>query len=246
MNSGIGSNRALSESRPRRTGELLIVFVKAPVLGAVKTRLQPHLTPQQSLELYRAMTEDVIERLCQDATFDLAIFHTPPGAEAAIRAWLRGDFVYRPQHGDDLGARMSNAFAWAFGAGYRKSLLVGSDIPTLDREGIDAAFAALDSHDLVLGPSEDGGYYLIGMKRHLPILFREMAWSTQTVGSETLARAREAGITFQQLGCKSDVDTFPQVVALWQRLRTCPGPSRLPRTFAWLSDFFSSVSQEKR
>jgi rSAM/selenodomain-associated transferase 1 len=194
----------------------LLVFVKAPRPGGVKTRLAGALGPELAARLYRAMAERVVQRTAGEDDARV-FFYSPADAGAEVEAWLGGLAV--PQARGDLGARMAAAFQWAFDRGAARAVLVGTDVPDLAREDVRAAFTALRTHDLALGPSLDGGYYLIGLRQSAPRLFGEMPWSTPDVLGETLRRADEEGMRVRPLPVRGDVDTIDDLRRDWKRLR---------------------------
>ncbi len=111
------------------------------------------------------------------------------------------------QIGDDLGARMAQAFQIALGNPYKSGIIIGTDIPGITGSILSAAFKSLEEHDVVMGPTEDGGYYLIGLKNNVPELFENIAWSTGTVFSVTQEKAKELGLSLKILPKLRDLDT---------------------------------------
>jgi rSAM/selenodomain-associated transferase 1 len=197
----------------------LIVFLKHPEPGAVKTRLAPALGAETAAALYRALTEEVLEATVpRSGEYETLVFFDPPEAAEAMRAWLPGVRL-RPQCAGDLGARMTAAFARAFERGARQVAIIGTDAPGVTRETVAGALAALDDADVVVGPAEDGGYYLLALCEPHPELFENVAWSTPVVLEETLARAATAGLRVRELPRLRDVDTLEDVRAEWPRLR---------------------------
>ncbi|MBI5191058.1 MAG: TIGR04282 family arsenosugar biosynthesis glycosyltransferase [Nitrospirae bacterium] len=194
---------------------LLIIFAKAPVAGLVKTRMFPFLSFEEAAGVQRAFLEDTVDKAVSAGTHEVCIAYSPEGSHDLFRS-LFGDRVahYHAQAGDDLGARMAAAFGCAFGAGARKAVIVGSDVPTLPSEFISDAFGMLDTADVVLGPSQDGGYYLVGLTRPVPALFAHIPWSARTVFRDTLARAEGLGLSVSTLPTLRDVDTFEDLRAL--------------------------------
>jgi hypothetical protein len=142
------------------------------------------------------------------------VFFEPAAAAADVRAWLPGVRLLA-QSGADLGARMADAFARAFARGASRVVLAGTDVPGLARETATAALSALDAADVVLGPAEDGGYYLVGLRAPAPALFSGMEWSTPGVLEETRARARAAGLAVHELAPLADVDTLDDLRRAW-------------------------------
>jgi rSAM/selenodomain-associated transferase 1 len=185
----------------------LIVFVKAPAPGRVKTRLQGRYAPEQVAAIYRAFVVDALAHGAQVACERRTVCYAPTGAEAEVRALAGPEWEARPQAEGDLGDRMAGAFAWGFAQGATRAVLTGSDSPSLPPGLMAEAFERLRTRDLVIGPSVDGGYYLIGMSRPLPGVFRGVAWSSARVLEQTLDRAEEAGVRPSLLPPWYDVDT---------------------------------------
>jgi rSAM/selenodomain-associated transferase 1 len=231
----------------KKNKNALILMTKAPRVGTVKTRLQPELTPGQSLLLYQAMVEDTVRQFNDVGFCDLKIFFYPADANGEMKTWLGDQFEYIPQHGDDLGEKMHNAIAEILKQKYQKVVLVGSDIPTLDSTTIVRAFSSLDDYDVVLGPCKDGGYYLIGMKQQHPELFEGVVWSTNLVLQQTIQIARSAELEIVQLEKKSDIDTYVEVEELWSFLkkRNMKGTfSFKSKTYDMLKTFFESQEEK--
>jgi hypothetical protein len=198
---------------------VLAVFLKAPRPGAVKTRLIPALGDAGAARLYRALAEAVVAATRPEGDgYDRVLFFTPPEARAEMEAWFPGEACLA-QSGADLGARMSSAFEEAFRRGARRVAIVGSDVPALSRDDVHAALAALEDHDLVLGPARDGGYYLIALPEPRPALFEGLAWGTASVFAATMERAAALGLAVRVLEERRDVDNVEDVRAEWARLR---------------------------
>jgi len=222
------------------TGHVVCLFVKSPRLGCVKTRLEPTIGSARCLDLHKAMAYDLTDRLGHDSTFDLTIFHTPDTDASEMRRWLGNDLIYYPQIGDNLGQRMQHALDQMLSAGYDKAAVIGSDIPELDADVVREAFRHLDRCDVVLGPTPDGGYYLIGLKDAYPVLFTNIPWSTDRVLEITMKEVRRARLQFALLTEISDVDTPDDLSALWNRCcRSEKSASVLLRTAGILQSIFS-------
>lgn len=197
----------------------LIVFLKHPEPGTVKTRLMPALGPEVAADLYRALSETVLETTVPGpGEYERLVFFAPPEAAEEVRAWLPGVRLL-PQVGGDLGARMSGAFDRAFARGAERVAIIGTDSPAVSRATILEALDALGSADVVLGPAEDGGYYLLGLRRPQPALFERMVWSTSSVLAETVARAEKEGLRVRLLSPLRDIDTPEDLRAEWPRVR---------------------------
>ncbi len=170
---------------------------------------------------------------------DAVLFFSPVAQEPFISDRLGSDLRLQGQSGNDLGARMHNAFSWTFRQGYKRAVLIGSDSPNIDQKLIPYAFAALEKKELVIGPSNDGGYYLIGLRRPRPELFENMTWSVDSVYRETLRRARAAKLAITTLAEKTDIDAIDDLRRVWRMHRA--GEIRLgKRTKQILQIIFAS------
>ena len=186
----------------------LIIFLKTPVRGGVKTRLASQIGDDLALEAYQAMTADLTANLREYEPLTWYFFDDPAGA-SLLQSPVSGDRIRR-QAGHDLGEKMSNAFADVFREQVDLAVLIGSDIPYLDSSLIGDFFSRLTEYPLVLGPALDGGYYLIGFQRQLftPRVFQNIAWSTATVFGDTMQRAKESALTVYSGKMLEDVDTL--------------------------------------
>ncbi|WP_066356874.1 TIGR04282 family arsenosugar biosynthesis glycosyltransferase [Geobacter anodireducens] len=187
----------------------LMVFAKRPMAGRVKTRLTPPLSPGDAAELYRRMLLDILATCARMAGVALLLFYEPGEGNGHFFAETAPGWACRAQEGDDLGARLDSAFQVAFDEGYGEVAVIGTDSPDLPEEYVRLAFELLGrpTVDAVYGPSEDGGYYLLALKRYLPELFRHIPWSTGKVLEQSLARAEAAGVRVELLPVWYDVDT---------------------------------------
>ncbi len=187
----------------------LILFVKAPAPGKVKTRLVPPLSHKEAASLYRSWAREIYGTAVKNAS---ASVHVAYSADPAFPTpqWLSDSdskVNFFVQQGHNLGDRMGRAFERAFGESCEKVILIGTDSPGLPAEYINEGFKHLDNHDLVLGPTPDGGYYLIGLKNNFrQKLFEGVQWSTATVLEQTLTNARTLGLHKAMLPEYFDVD----------------------------------------
>ena len=167
-----------------------VLFAKKPVPGAVKTRLQSHLSASEAARLYEAMLLDCATALHETQAAAKVVAFTPAHAEDALRTLLApiGTFEYAPQPEGDLGQRMEGLIQWAFARGAERVVIIGSDSPSLPARYIDEGLALLREKEVVLGPSTDGGYYLVGRRKGESRIFQDVAWSTGMVFEQTLAR----------------------------------------------------------
>ena len=186
--------------------DAIILMARAPELGRVKTRLASEMGDDQALAIYRELGEGIAAAL-RKAGPRVVVSYTPASAEQLTRDWLGDDLRYEPQAAGDLGARMAAAVAARFAGGADRVVVVGSDCPTMSPETIRSAFAALADADVVLGPAQDGGYYLIGISAAQDTLFRDVPWSSHDVLRISLERAREAGLRVTLLPEMRDIDT---------------------------------------
>lgn len=217
----------------------LVIFAKAPIVGQVKTRLCPPLSLEEAAELYRCFLLDTVARAVSLPEVQVYLAFTPSDGEAVLRALLPYPLHYTPQRGESLGEREANVFVELLHAGFSRVVLIGSDIPTLPLAHLQAAFSLLADaqNDVVLGPSADGGYYLIGARAFHPELFENITWSTSAVLAETLAQARRAGLRVVHLPPWYDVDSAEDLAALAHELRDESPLAAAPRTREWLEVF---------
>jgi rSAM/selenodomain-associated transferase 1 len=201
------------------THDVLVVFVKAPRTGTVKTRLIPALGAEGAAELYRLLAEEEIRRTepGPEGEYDRVFFYSPEGSVRELEEWL-GPGTWLPQEGADLGARMHGAFAAVFRRGARRAAVIGTDVPWVSRDLVCAAFRALDENDVVVGPARDGGYYLLALDRPRPRLFADIPWSTGSVLEATFRRAAEERLRVGRLAALRDIDTIEDLLAVRREL----------------------------
>ncbi len=198
---------------------VLIVFVKEPRPGHVKTRLARDLGPELAARVYRALAEaEIAATRPEGAEYERLLFHDPQGDVRALRAWLPGESLLA-QAGADLGELMRAAFEHCFAASATRVAIVGTDVPWAGRAHVLAGLAALEAHDACLGPTPDGGYYLLALRAPQPGLFERVPWSTPEVLPATRARARELGLSLAEIDPLPDVDTLHDLRREWQRLK---------------------------
>ncbi|HXX57397.1 MAG TPA: TIGR04282 family arsenosugar biosynthesis glycosyltransferase [Thermodesulfovibrionales bacterium] len=219
----------------------LLLFVRSPKMGRVKSRLAAVLGAETTLALYRNFVFDIICTL-ERRSDPLLIFFDPPDAEGEIRNWLGKGHAYFPQSGNDLGERMENAFVRSFAEGIEKAVLIGSDIPDLTDHVISEAFASLETRGAVIGPAVDGGYYLIGFRRErfLPEIFRGIQWSTGSVFADTMKAFERFGCGAHVLPEWRDVDTPEDLADLFLRNRDTQ--FRKSKTMSLIDTIRNSVS----
>ncbi|MFN7931435.1 MAG: TIGR04282 family arsenosugar biosynthesis glycosyltransferase [Blastocatellia bacterium] len=202
----------------------LILFTRYPEPGRTKTRLIPALGAEGAANLQKQMTEYTVRlarqlfvwcKVCVEIRYE-------GGELTAMQDWLGTELDFRPQGSGDLGARMQWAFDAAFAEDFDHVVLIGTDCPDLTVEILATAFAALKRHELVLGPAQDGGYYLIGWKRPLAPLLQGIAWGTDTVLAATLTTAAEIGVVPFLLPMLNDVDRPEDIAHVHFDHHPCP------------------------
>lgn len=197
---------------------IILVFVKSPVKGAVKSRLAAAVGEEAALDLYRNFILDIVDTVIKSG-FPFALCFYPPDAGGTVASWIGSQHRLIPQDGADLGSRMENAFRRAFSEGFTRALLIGSDIPDLVPVVFQEAFGSLERNDAVIGKAADGGYYLIGFKADTfaPRIFHGISWSTSTVFRETMTLLHEASLRVHQVHQWRDVDTVEDLRSLFAR-----------------------------
>lgn len=163
----------------------ILFFVKYPTPGAVKTRLAKSIGQQTAARVYRQLADNNFDVLRNNTQADVIVVFDPTENASQFEEWLAGAAGYVPQQGVSLGDRLIHAFQWAFDQGYRQVVVFGSDTLGLTTEIVAHSFDALKEAQVVVGPANDGGYYLIGLRESQPQLFENIDWSTSHVLSQT-------------------------------------------------------------
>ena len=184
----------------------LIIFTRYPELGKVKTRMIPALAAKGAEELHRKLAEYTLGKLAGLRNFLSLIIYYHGGSEEKMRTWLGVHYCYHAQRGKDLGEKMQNAFADGFAQGMTAIAIIGTDCPEIGEKEILAAFEALKTHDMVLGPALDGGYYLIALKQVFPELFDVIPWGTGEVLAKTQTIAAKLALKTAYLPKLADID----------------------------------------
>lgn len=211
---------------------LIFLMAKQPQPGKTKTRLCPPMTFVQAALLYKALLMDSIALVGMVQSARLAVAVTPPDALPYFRQITPADTLLLPVSGESIGTCLQRSFQAAFDHGFRKALGLNTDGPSLPVEYLATAVRLLDETDVVLGPGEDGGYYLIGMKQPHPELFDGIAWSTDAVLTQTVDKVLQVGLPLQYTPTWYDVDLLSDVLRLHRELALLP-PEQLPHTRAF-------------
>lgn len=185
----------------------ILVFLKAPRRGTVKTRLADTVGELAALSIYRELVEGQMARL--SGRYSICVQYAPQAAAAEMSAWLGADLSYQAQCEGDLGARLSSAIQKYFQMGHSRLLCIGGDCPKLALQHMAAAESALDQGaDLVLGPTEDGGFYLLGLSAPHSGLLSAVRWSTKSTRSDVVRNAAQLHLKVAQLELLYDVDDW--------------------------------------
>lgn len=211
----------------------IICFTRIPIPGQTKTRLMPLLGGDRCAALHTAFLQD-ISAVCSAVETDLFVAHTPDGDPAPLQTIFPRAVLF-PQQGGDLGARMDHALTHVLRRGYDACVLIGADLPLLSAEHLRSAFIALETADMTLGPTSDGGYYLIGLRRPCAAVFQNQQYSTASVFENTLAAAKASGLSCATAPLCDDVDTPEDLRLLREQLRESRG-----HTAAFLRDLIAS------
>lgn len=183
--------------------QALIIFVRNPILGKVKTRLAITLGEEKTLTIYKAILAHT-HAISMNLPVDKFIFYEDFVTQDDL--WENDLYEKFLQEGDDLGVRMKNAFSSLFKKGYEKIVIIGSDCYELSEDIVNSAYDLLTENDLVVGPASDGGYYLLGMNTFIPVLFDNKKWSSDSVYADTVSDAESLQYKFASLQLLNDVD----------------------------------------
>lgn len=202
-----------------KNGKQIILFLRAPEKGQVKTRLSVRFSDEEILRLYEGFVFDTLD--AARTVSPISLYGWPPETFEIIKRWTGEQFPVFPQQGNDIGEKMSTAFVEIFQNNCLQALLIGTDIPDISSDLLTQAFQGLDSHDLVIGPAKDGGYYLIGFNHDAfdPDLFSGIEWSTSSVFNETLEMIRQKDLSFYTLPELNDIDTPEDLAELHNRIQ---------------------------
>jgi rSAM/selenodomain-associated transferase 1 len=198
--------------------EQLIIFSRYPEPGRTKTRLIPRLGAAGAAELQRQMTEHTLRqvRTFQTGRSVLGVVAFTGATADPMRAWLGAHWQYAPQAVGDLGQRMAAAIATSQAAGAQRTVIIGIDCPDLTPAILTAAFEQLQSYPVVLGPAQDGGYYLVGVTEPMPALFTGIDWGTDRVLAQSLQAIAAQGKSCALLPTLGDVD-YPEDLPIWEK-----------------------------
>ncbi len=193
----------------KTSNNLLLIFTRNPELGKCKTRLAATVGDNAALEIYKFLLKHTV-LITKSLAFDKQVYYSEEIWEDDV--WDTMTFSKKAQKGIDLGERMENAFKEGFKEGYKKICIIGSDMFDLSKQDIELAYKKLNDNDFVVGPAEDGGYYLLGMKSIYPKLFKDKAWGTGNVLKHTLQNLQDK--SYSTLTTRNDVDLYEDIATL--------------------------------
>ncbi|MEM8612763.1 MAG: TIGR04282 family arsenosugar biosynthesis glycosyltransferase [Cyanobacteria bacterium P01_H01_bin.105] len=202
------------------TRACLMLFTRYPEAGKTKTRLIPHLGAIRAAELQRWMTTTMVQKMAALCPGIDRQIHFSGGDLSQMQAWLGRQFTYLPQFSGGLGNRLNQAFMENFRSGMGAVVAIGSDCPELSKRHLEQAFRQLQTHDVVLGPAADGGYYLIGLSRPQATLFEDIPWGTGGVFERTVAIATNLNLSIATLEQLRDIDR-PEDLELLDQIPMC-------------------------
>ena len=195
----------------------LICFTRVPKPGVTKTRLLPILSGERCAKLHTAFLQD-LQAVYEQMDADLFVAYTDDPGWGMLQQIFPSAKGFFPQAGADLGMKMYNALRFVLEAGYKKVILTGADLPLMTKTHLDSGFAALNEADIAIGPTSDGGYYLVGMKKPTRTIFENQRYGGATVLENTLAAANAAGLSVKLALPCDDVDTPEDLRCLMPRL----------------------------
>ena len=196
----------------------IICFTRVPRPGQTKTRLLPILKPQQCEALHSAFLRD-LSAVYESMDADLFVAYAPDPEPALLKEIFPIAKGFFPQEGTDLGEKMLHAIESVLKQDYESCILTGSDLPLMTKEHLESGFTALENAEITLGPTSDGGYYLVGMKQPCPEIFRNQQYGGSTVWENTLTAVKNAGYSFAPALSCDDVDTPDDLKQLWKLIK---------------------------
>ena len=187
--------------------DAIIIFSRLPIGQETKTRLAPIFNETQREKLHLAMWQDIFSEVIKLRETDIFLYWTGSGGIKNYLQFIPSKFYIRQQKGCNLGEKMKIAIHEIFSESYKRALIIGADIPSMRAANLERAFKVLNNHDVVIGPSEDGGYWLIGMKKFIPEAFNISSWGNSSVLDSTIMTLKNSGISYNFADVLNDIDT---------------------------------------
>lgn len=196
----------------------IILFVKYPEKGKVKTRLASTTSNNFAAGIYRILSKNIFDEVLKlKNECDIHLFYAPYDNPDQIKNWVGQEYIYNEQTGADLGERIANAFENVFLNNYKSAIIIGSDVPEIDSLIFTEAFKLLENNDAVIAPSDDGGYSLLGMNKQNRFLFENIEWSTDSVFTATKKKALKNSLNLKVMGPLTDIDTLDELVTWFHK-----------------------------
>ncbi len=186
----------------------IIIFTRYPESGKVKTRLADSIGDESACRLHKILAERIFNEclLLDEKDFSLFVFYPEENNTEQVRNWVNKRFTLFTQIGKTLGEKMSNAFNKIFELNFEKTIIIGTDIPDISKSILSEAFLDLEKNDIVIGPSNDGGYYLLGMNKFIPEMFENIEWSIGPVFRKTTENINQNKLRYRTMEMLIDID----------------------------------------
>lgn len=198
--------------------EAIIIFTRVPIPGKTKTRLHGFLTENQCAEIHKNFLKD-IKYTCENLKKDIFVFYTPEDKNNILKSIFDNKYKYKTQEGNDLGEKMYNAIDFVLKQKYKSCILIGTDIPYLKEEDLKKAFKILKDKDIVLGPTMDKGYYLVGMKKASKEVFENIEYGHGNVLDNTIESVKNANLTYGLTNMNIDIDERSDIFYFYDEIK---------------------------
>ncbi|UCF13733.1 MAG: TIGR04282 family arsenosugar biosynthesis glycosyltransferase [Thermoplasmatales archaeon] len=220
----------------------ILLFVKCPEIGKVKSRMATSISIKKVAKIYSFFVEDTLDRL-KETSYDIIICYYPDEAINKFKNWLGSDYSYMPQKGINLGERLKKGFEKGFQQDFTKLIALGSDSPDLYISIIDDAFENLDKFDTIIGPCEDGGYYLLGFSKQsfFPGVFDKIPWSSEKVFERSIKALSKANQKVFILPLWNDVDTIDDLFNLYKKNQNTDFKNS--KTMNYISKYYKNIKK---
>ena len=198
--------------------EGLIIFTRVPIAGKTKTRLEKFLTKEECAEIHKNFLKD-IKITTENINRDIFVFYTPEDKDNILYDIFEDKINYKIQEGKDLGEKMYRAIEYVLNKNYDSCILIGADIPYLKEEDLEIAFNILNNKDVVLGPTEDKGYYLVGMKKANKNIFENIEYGYGNVLDNTIAHVEKNNLTYGLTRKNRDIDEMEDINYFYEEIK---------------------------